>query len=88
MSQEGNSSTMNNSNSGDTDNNAIVGWRDANTSVGAMDLFGSSATAEGGEIILGDVVSGQANSSKFGLFKTLLFVAGSVVGFYIWKKVK
>ncbi|MGN1091201.1 MAG: hypothetical protein ACI4RJ_01740 [Alphaproteobacteria bacterium] len=76
--------------SGETANNSIVGWRDANATVGALDMFNtsSSASASTGDIILGDVISGQSNSGKIGLFKLLLLTGAGLFGFYLWKRWK
>lgn len=82
---EGSATSTDNA-SGETNNNAIVGWRDANTTVGALDMFNASASSSTGDIILGDVISGQSNSGKVGLFKLLLIAAVGLVGFYIYKK--
>lgn len=88
MAEKTNNASTQTQNSGETDNNAIVGWRDAYNTLGEMDLFGSSATSKGGEIILGDVISGQSNSGKIGLFKLLLLTGAGLFGFYLWKRWK
>lgn len=72
--------------SGETNNNAIVGWRDANTTLGAVDMFNASSSSSTGDIILGDVISGQSNSGGVGLFKMLLIATAGLIGFYIYKK--
>ena len=82
---EGNATSTNNA-SGETSNNAIVGWRDANTTLGALDMFNASASSTTGDIILGDVISGHANTGGVGLAKTFLIAAIGFVGYYFYKK--
>lgn len=82
---EGSATSTDNA-SGETNNNAIVGWRDANTTLGALDLLNASSGSSTGDIILGDVISGQSNSGKVGIFKLLLLAAAGLIGYYIYKK--
>ena len=64
----------------------LVGWRDANNSIGS--LFGDSgrASATSGNITVGDVIMGGTKKDfKLGLVKILAFGALVAIGFKIWK---
>lgn len=77
-------------NSGGTTNTGggIVGWRDANLSIGGFDLSGfGSSSAKSGDISTGDRILGgnKKESLKFGLVKMLAVLAGVAIIFKIWK---
>lgn len=81
------SATTNTSNSGGmtTTGGGLVGWRDANLSVGGFDLSGigsdrSSVSSRSGDITSGDrIIGGQKTSFKFGIVKILVLIAGVAV---------
>lgn len=85
--------TQTTTNSGGTTNTGggMVGWRDANLSVGGLDLGGlfsdsSKATATSGNISYGDrIVGGSKNTLQFGLVKMLALFAGVAIIVKIWK---
>lgn len=84
-----NSASTQTQNSGETNNNAMVGWRDAYNTLGELDLelFNTDAKSGSntGAITIGDVYSGRTNSG-IGLFKLVLIGAAGLVGYYIYKK--
>ena len=84
-----NSASTQTQNSGETNNNAMVGWRDAYNTLGELDLelFNTDATSGSstGAITIGDVYSGKTNQ-QVGLFKIFMIVAAGFVGFYFYKR--
>lgn len=71
-----------NSGGSSTTQGNLVGWRDANNSIGSM--FGDSGltpTATAGNITLGDrILGGTSKSSlKFGIVKILVLLAGVAI---------
>lgn len=83
--------TTSNTQSPSTSGGGIVGWRDANLSVGGLDLSGigahrSSASSTSGDITLGDrIIGGQKSSWSFGLVKIMTIFAGVVILLKVWK---
>lgn len=88
------SATTNTSNSGGSTNTGggLVGWRDANASIGGLDMSGmfsdsSKASATSGNITLGDTIMGGTSqkSFKFGIVKVFAVLAGVAIIVKIWK---
>lgn len=65
-------------------------FRDVNASVGALEvnpsLGNSQASASTGDIILGDVISGSANASHFGVVKACLLCLAGLICCWVYKK--
>ena len=82
-----NSASTQTQNSGETNNNAMVGWRDAYNTLGELELFNTDATSGSstGAITIGDVYSGRTNTGV-GLFKLLVIGAAGLVGYYLYKR--
>ena len=86
------SATQSTTNSGgSSQSSGVVGWRDANLSVGGLDMSGlfsdsSKTSATSGNIEVGDrILGGSKSSFKFGLVKILALVAGVAIVVKIWK---
>ena len=80
------SATQTTTNSGGTSNSTggIVGWRDANLSVGGFDLSGigsSRSSATSGNITTGDRIIGAVKnkSFQFGIVKMMAVIAGVAI---------
>ena len=83
---------------GGTGGSGVVGFRDAYTTLGALDLsnimrdFGaahSAATSTSGAVNVGDrIIGGNKSSRQFGLVKILALFAGAAVLFRLYKKMK
>lgn len=87
------SATQTTTNSGGTSNSTggVVGWRDANLSVGGLDFSGigsdnSRASATSGNITTGDrIIGGYKTGFKIGLVKILAIGALVAIVVKIWK---
>ncbi len=87
------SATTQTSNSGGSSNSSgVVGWRDANLSVGGLDFSGigahrSSASATSGNIEVGDRIlgGGKSGSLQLGIVKILAIGALIAIVVKIWK---
>ena len=74
---------------GGSGGSGIVGWRDAYTNLGAMELLNnlgaSTSSATSGDITTGDRIIGGSKALKIGLVKILCVLAFGVIVFKIWK---
>ena len=75
---------------GGSGGSGVVGWRDAYTNLGAMELLNnlgaSTSSATSGNITVGDRILGGAKTDfKFGLVKILALGALVAIVFKIWK---
>ena len=99
MSAEGSAET-NVGQTGGSGGSGIVGWRDAYTTLGALDLSNilrdafsgwgsSSAQSTSGAVTVGDrIIGGKKSSRQLGLVKILALFAGAAVLYKIYKKKK
>ena len=87
MSAQGSAET-NIGETGGTGGSGVVGWRDAYTTLGALD-FSTPATSTSGAVTVGDrILGGNKSSRQLGLVKILALFAGAVVLLRIYKKMK
>lgn len=74
---------------GGSGGSGIVGWRDAYTNLGAMELLNnlgaSTSSATSGNITTGDRIIGGSKGLKIGLVKLLCVLSFGVIVFKIWK---
>lgn len=95
MSAQGSAET-NIGQTGGSGGSGVVGWRDAYTTLGALDLsnimrdFGAaSATSTSGAVTVGDrILGGNKASRQLGLIKIIALFAGAAVLFRLYKKMK
>lgn len=81
---------------GGTGGSGVVGFRDAYTTLGALDLsnimrdFGAAhSSATSGAVTVGDrILGGKKSSRQFGIVKILALFAGAAVLFRLYKKMK
>lgn len=75
---------------GGSGGSGVVGWRDAYTNLGAMELLNnlgaSTSSATSGNISYGDrIIGGSKKNFQFGLVKMLAFGALVAIVLKIWK---
>lgn len=89
MSAQGSAET-NIGQTGGSGGSGIVGWRDAYTTLGALDFSTpSTANATSGYVTVGDrIIGGNKSSRQFGIVKFLTFFALTAVAYKIYKSSK
>ena len=89
MSAQGSAET-NIGQTGGSGGSGIVGWRDAYTTLGALDFSTpSTANATSGYVTVGDrIIGGNKASRQFGIVKFLAFFALTAVAYKIYKSSK